>query len=203
MEEKKYLDLQKGSISAAGAYIRINGLYLFAVGAQPHNGRTPVYRLGGHLEALETGWECAEREVQEETGLQIEPITPTQTYMLPDGDQVAGKLEIIQWKQETEKKQTPILVVAYYRYGELLLSLMYLAKTDQFPTPTSEVKGLIFLDKEELQKLCKEAITLEHFLNNGGKAIIGHEIDKSLVLEPFTQPRMLSRILQADELSKF
>ena len=32
----------------AEAYLRCNGLYVFAIGTQFSNGRIPVFRLGGH-----------------------------------------------------------------------------------------------------------------------------------------------------------
>ncbi len=200
MRENQYIEIQKARISAAGAFICINGLYLFALGTQPYNGRTPVYRLGGHREGHETSWECAVREVYEETGLQISPLAPATTYLLPDGDHTDAELKRIRWQHETEQEHTPMLVVAYRREGEILLSLMYLAQTDGFPTPSSEVKGLLLLEREELYRLCQEPITLEQYLCNGGKALLNHDFDKSLILEPFTQPRLLSRILLANEL---
>jgi len=91
-----------------------------------------------------------------------------------------------------------MLVVAYRREGKTSLSLMYLAQTDGFPTPTSEIKGLLLLKRKDIHKLCQEPITLEQYLDNGGKALLNHEFDKSLVLEPFIQLRLLSRILLAE-----
>jgi hypothetical protein len=44
------LDIQDASIRTAGAYLCINGLYVFAIGNQLHNGSIPVFRLGGHRE---------------------------------------------------------------------------------------------------------------------------------------------------------
>ena len=67
-------DIQGARINTAGAYVLINGLYLFTIGIKLHNGQIPVIRLGGHREENETGWQCAEREVFEEANLQIEPL---------------------------------------------------------------------------------------------------------------------------------
>ena len=189
------VDIQKAQINTAGAYVCIHGLYPFAIGTQLHNGRIPVFRLGGHRLEHENGWQCALREVYEETHMRIYPLTPSTTYLLPDGDCTGAELEKIQWQHETEQEPVPMLVVAYRREGEILLSLMYLAQTDGVPTPSSEVKGLLLLEREDIHRLCQEPITLDQYLRGGGKALLNHEFDKSLFLEPFTQLRLLSRIL--------
>ena len=81
------INLRHARINTAGAYICINEYYLFAIGIQLHNGQIPVVRLGGHREGHETGWQCAVREVYEETSLLIEPLFPQATYV-SDWDQV-------------------------------------------------------------------------------------------------------------------
>jgi hypothetical protein len=189
------VDIQKARVNTAGAYVCIQGLYPFAIGTQLHNGCIPVFRLGGHRDEHENGWQCAVREVYEETKLQIAPLTPSTTYLSPDGDHPEAELEIIRWQHETEPDPIPMLVSAYPREGKILLSLMYLAHTDGVPTPSSEVEGLLLLRTEEIHRLCQEPISLEGYLRGGGKALLNHEFDKNLVLEPFTQLRLLSRIL--------
>jgi ADP-ribose pyrophosphatase YjhB (NUDIX family) len=188
-------DIQKARINTAGAYVCIDGLFLFAIGAQPNNGRTPVFRLGGHREEHENGWQCAVREVYEETKLQIHLLTPQTTYLLPDGDQTEAELETIGWQHETEPEHIPVLVVAYRGEGNMQLSLMYLAQAEGFPTPTSEIKGLLLLAKEDVHRLCQEPVTLEQYLSGGGKALLNYGFDQSLILEPFIQLRLLARIL--------
>jgi hypothetical protein len=123
------LEIQNARVNTAGAYVCLNGLYPFAIGTQPYNGRIPVIRLGGHREEHETGWQCAVREVYEEANLRIKPLTPPITY-LSDGDQIETELEKIRWQPETSQEDAPLLVVAYRREGRILLSLMYLALTD-------------------------------------------------------------------------
>jgi len=192
------IDMLKARINTAGAYLCIQGLYLFAIGTQLYHGRIPVFRLGGHREEHETGWQCAVREVHEETNLQIKFLKPPTTYLLSDGDQASGGLEKIQWQHETEQEYIPWLVVSYRREGKILLSLMYLAQADGFPIPSSEIKGLLFLEKEMIHQLCQEPVTLERYLRSGGKAMLNHEFDSSLILEPFTQLRLLSKILSME-----
>jgi 8-oxo-dGTP pyrophosphatase MutT (NUDIX family) len=69
------INLNASRIASVGAYLCIQGLYPFALGLRPKQGRTPVYRLGGHCEAGKTGWQCAGREVYEETGLRIQFVS--------------------------------------------------------------------------------------------------------------------------------
>lgn len=191
------MDLSQASINTAGAYVRVNGYYPFSLGAQPYQGRLPVVRLGGHREGKETGWQCAVREVHEEIHLHIQPLTPQVTYFLPDGDQPQAELEAIPLEAGTGGDPAPCLVVAYHRQDQLLLSLMYLAQAQGNPRPFSEVKGLLLLREEEIHRICRSSITLEQYLHDGGKAIFEHDYDRSMLLEPFLQLRILSRILLA------
>lgn len=187
------MDIQSARINTAGAYVCISGLYLFSIGIQPFNGHIPIIRLGGHRDKHETGWQCAEREVYEEANLRIKPLLPQTTY-LSDWDFLDGELKEIPWGR-VEQQPVPILVVSYRREEKTSLSLMYLADADGIPIPSSEVKGLLLLEKEEIHSLCQKPMTLEQYLSKGGKAVLNGEFDTSLVLEPFAQLRLFSRIL--------
>jgi hypothetical protein len=203
------IDLQPASVLTAGAYVCIQGLYPFAIGTKLHHGQIPVFRLGGHREPSETGWQCAAREVLEETGLRIQPLSPPTTYWA-DGDQVDPGLTPMDWKHEigletgpeTDSEITPVLVVSYGRQGSRRLSLMYLAQADRLPIPSSEVKGLLLLDQANIHRLCRETLTLAQYLSLGGQAILNAEFDPRLLLEPFIQLRLLSKILTAQEVRK-
>jgi len=190
------IDLQHASINTAGAYVRTHGLYLFAIGAELHHGYIPVFRLGGHREETETGWQCAAREVYEETSLSIRPRIPPRTYWA-DGDRSEVNLMEIEWKHEGAQENIPLLVVSYCREAKTLLSLMYWAEADEFPAPSSEVKGLLLLDEQNIHRLCQEPLTLGQYLSSGGKAILRGDFDRHLLLEPFIQLRLLSKILLA------
>jgi hypothetical protein len=189
-------DLQNARINTAGAYVCINGLYPFAIGSKPANGCIPVIRLGGHREEHETGWQCAEREVYEEASIKIKPLKPQTTY-LADGDHLETDLKEIVWKHETDQENTPLLVVSYHQEVGRLLSLMYLAQADELPTPSSEIKGLLLLERKNIHRLCQESLTLNQYLGSNGKAILNEDFDRNLILEPFAQLRLLSRILIA------
>lgn len=194
--ELNMTDIQNAPIHTAGAYVCIEGLYLFTIGIRPYQGRIPVVRLGGHREGQETGWQCAAREVFEEANLVIKPVSPTMTY-LSDGDSGKKEIKIIRWQHKCEPEHTPLLVVSYRREDSYALSLMYLALAEGIPQPSSEVKGLLLLNDDDIHDLCNQPITLEHFLSRGGKAIMDSEFDTSLILEPFIQLRLLSKILSS------
>jgi ADP-ribose pyrophosphatase YjhB (NUDIX family) len=194
------IDIPNARVNTAGAYVRLDGLYPFAIGTRPYNGHIPVVRLGGHREAHETAWQCAEREVYEETNLRIKLLTPPITY-LADGDHLETELDEVRWQHETDQEHIPLLVVAYRREDSGLLSLMYLAQAEGLPTPSSEVKGLLLLEEKDIHRLCREPLTLGQYLSSGGKALLNHKFDKSLILEPFAQLRLLSRILKAQVVS--
>jgi 8-oxo-dGTP pyrophosphatase MutT (NUDIX family) len=190
----KRAHIQNAGGTTAGAYVDLDGLYPFAIGSKLHDGNIPVIRLGGHREENETGWQCAAREVYEEASLHIEPLFPRTTY-LANWDQLETELEEIQWQPKTEQEPAPILVVTYRRENVTSLSLMYLAHAEGHPRPSSEVKGILLLEKEEIHRLCQKPMTLEQYLRGGGRAILNDKFNTKLLLEPFAQLRLLSRIL--------
>ena len=190
----RFVDVQNARINTAGAYICIDGYYLFAIGIQPHNGHIPVVRLGGHREGNETGWQCALREVYEESNLEIKPLWPKATYFA-EWNHIASGLQELHWQPKIEAEPIPILVVVYPQENDIHLSLMYLAQAEGFPVPSSEVQGLVLLKEAEVHRLCEEPMNLEEYLRGGGRALLNAEFNTSLVLEPFTQLRLLSRIM--------
>jgi ADP-ribose pyrophosphatase YjhB (NUDIX family) len=188
------IDLHQTRINTAGAYVCVQGLYPFALGSRPNQGRIPVIRLGGHREQGETGWQCARREVYEETGLSIQPLAPPATYYV-DFDDPEASLQQVRWERTDEQEAIPCLVVGYCRDGQSWLSLMYLAQAEQLPRPCSEIHGLLLLDREAIHWLCAASRTLEQYLARGGRALLSGEFDRSLLLEPFIQLRLLSKMM--------
>lgn len=192
------MDIQNARVNTAGAYVRLDGCYPFAMGSKLHDGHIPVIRLGGHREGQETGWQCAAREVYEEAKLRIEPL-PAQTTYLSDGDHLEAELQEVHWPRKHQQGPAPLLVVVYHRADKISLSLMYLAHAEGLPTPSSEVKGILLLNPEEIHRLCRQPVTLEQYLDRGGKAVLNAEFSPKLLLEPFAQLRLLSRILSLQE----
>jgi hypothetical protein len=138
--------------------------------------------------------------VYEEANLHIQPLVPQTTY-LSAWDHTEAKLQGIRWQPNIEQEPLPILVVTYHREENIHLSLMYLAQADGTPQPSSEVKGLVLLTEEEIHRLCREPVTLEEYLGWRGQAILNDDFDTKLLLEPFAQLRLLSRILSLQSAS--
>ena len=195
------INFRHAKINTAGAFVSIAGYYPFALGSILHNGRIPVYRLGGHRQENETGWECAMREVFEETKLNITPLVPDTTYQM-DENGAEFELGEIEWLPETLSEPIPILVRSGRQENQTLLSLMYLAQADSLPIPSNEVKGLLLLDEGNIHELCQRSLTLEQYLENGGQAILKDAFDEHLILEPFVQLRALSKIMKLSTLTR-
>lgn len=193
-------DIFSARVNTAGAYLCLEGLYLFALGIRPHEGRIPVIRMGGHREANEGGWQCAAREVREEANLRIQPLTPPTTFLV-DVEHEKDALQSITWQHASDPTPTPLLVAAYRRNEQTILSLMYLAQAQGAPKPASEVKGLLLLSVEEIHAVCRTPLTLGQYLARGGKAMLSGDFDRMMILEPFLQLRLLSRILEETDFN--
>lgn len=191
-------DIQQEKINTAGAYVCMHGLYLFTIGIRPHQGRIPIVRIGGHREGHETGWQCAVREVFEETGLRIQPFSPPLTYWY-DWDHLEAEPEYLAWYAQNDPEPAPFLVIAHAQEQRTTLSLMYFAHTDGVPVPSAEVKGLLFLTAAEIHQLCQQPTTLKAFLNRGGQAMLSGDFDLDSLLEPFAQLRLLSNLLRRQD----
>lgn len=196
------MNINSAKIVTAGAYIFTGGLYPFQIGWKPHNGKYPVVRLGGHVEENETGWQCAVREVREETGLQIRPIPLQKTYLVTADDPNLILTEIT-WAHGSHHGVNPFLVVAYDIEKDPRLSLMYLVESNEAPVPSTEVKGLLLLDRQRIHQICHETVTLDQYLASGGKAILAGPFDLKLALEPFIQLRILSQLLDMEFIPSF
>ncbi|HEX5415402.1 MAG TPA: NUDIX domain-containing protein, partial [Chloroflexota bacterium] len=131
-------------IVTAGAYVLVDGLLAFVVGAKPNGNRLAIVRLGGYREQDETGWECAAREVHEEASLEIRPMVPPATYWLaPPHDAVA--MERCPTLAAPDDPVAPVFIAWRLEEGVRKLSVMYLAIAQGVPVPSNEVRALILL----------------------------------------------------------
>jgi ADP-ribose pyrophosphatase YjhB (NUDIX family) len=187
------------SVVTASAYLASRGRFVFMVGPTRPGDRLGVVRLGGHVEAGETAWQCAMREVREEASVPIELLPPPATYWVgpePERDEtaVAGP-----WPLATGEPAAPLLVA--WRHGtqsppRRALSVTYLARTEHDPRPAGEALGLLWLSLPEMQWLIRERPTLADLLRRGGRATLLPGFPVDLPLEPFLQLRALSILLE-------
>jgi ADP-ribose pyrophosphatase YjhB (NUDIX family) len=195
MRDNDSLNLREATIATAGAYVLIDGCYVFAIGPTPSGNALAVFRLGGHREAHETVWQCAAREAYEEACIQIQPLSPPTTYWM-DANDVDVHIQSAAWPFESVGEPLPFCVVSLQKEGTQQFSVMYLAQADEPPAPASEIRGLLLLTPADVLKVVYESVTLQRYLCEGGKAILQADFDEYLPLKPLLQLRMLARILQ-------
>jgi NUDIX domain len=166
----------------AGVYLNVNGLFAFAFGPNQNEGKLGIARFGGHIEAGETIAECVLREVKEETSLDVTLIASPITYKIDEWD---SKL------LEVEDEQTNIKPIL--RIGQ---NVMFFANSNKEPQLSSETKGIIFVNENELMKLCSSEITYGDFKACGGRSIVSSDYDEDFILQPLGQMRFLARLIQ-------
>lgn len=178
-------------IITAGVYVNIAGYFPFLVGPTKSGQAIAAFRLGGHREGLETGWECAVREAYEEASLHIIPRETPATYWVNREDpQVAHPGE---WPLHTADGIAPILVTSR---DNGTITPMYLAHAYDEPQPQNEAKALLLLSPTDIADITTNDITLEQYLANGGKAIFRADLPLHLPLQPFLQFHWLHKLLQ-------
>jgi|GEM_PF-986820 hypothetical protein len=195
MLDARSLGLDKARVGTAGAYLIVENCYVFVVAPKHGGDSLAVIRLGGHCEANETAWECAAREVNEEADLNIHRSSPLGTYWVDRGWDDTDLQEIV-WTQDTSEGAAPLLIGSDNRSHDHQIAVMYLARANESPTPSSEVRGLLLLRPNEIGWIVEHTVTLGQFLSSGGKAILEDGFDERKVLEPFFQLRALSAILK-------
>lgn len=175
-------------VRTSGAYVLYNGFFVFQVGPTKNGDKLGVVRLGGHRENKESPLETAIREVLEESAIKINPINSPVTYYLYDWNEKANKIEL-------NEEVNPILIKGSKVES---FTVMYMATADNEPKPSSESKGLLFLPPKDVELICSRQLTLNEFLGQNGLAKIKENFNKDLVLEPFPQLMVLSKLLKQE-----
>ena len=178
------MDLNK-QVNTAGAFILINDLFVFMVGPNQDNDLC-VVRFGGHKEHEETVIECLKREIKEEASITVTPVNSPITYYTESWDK-----EPILINQNLKEDISPIIIKGKENGP---LSILYFAYSDEEPIPDFETHGILFLNLEDIDLICKELITIGDFLKNGGKAIFQKELRKDVILKPGVHLRFLSML---------
>lgn len=181
--------IDRSRIITAGAYIMVNGHFPFVLGTAMKRKQLVVIRVGGHREGVETPWECTVREAWEEAWLRIQPMDVPVTYATRGA---WDELEEITWPNDGQPR--PVLIRERPATGEF--SFMYFARASGLPMPSAEVKGLLLLKPSDISRICNNQITLQEYLDGGGRAMLRRSYNHQFVLEPGFQLRQLARILQ-------
>ncbi|WP_340003673.1 hypothetical protein MHH52_16685 [Paenibacillus sp. FSL K6-0276] len=182
-------------VQKAGAFVLTNKRMAFMMGPTVDQSELAIVRLGGHREGAETAWECAQREVLEESQMRITPLTPSMTFYCPNTRfDIDIELEPIDKFQNASIEPRPLIVG--HQNSVQSITPIFLASSDDEPVPSMETKALMLLTRKEVILLCSGTITLDEFQTLGGKVIFGQHIDGNLPFKPFGHLRMLSIILE-------
>lgn len=182
-------------VVTAGAYVVLDGRFLFMVGPTARGDTLGVVRLGGHREPGEAPWSCAAREVWEEAGLAIRPLAPPRTYWFEDG-QDDEALAPRCWPAGDRAPVAPLLVIRGSGATADRLMPMYLARAEGEAAPLAETRGLLLLSPADVLLLTSAPPTLDRFLGAGGRALLRDTLPGHLPLEPFLQLRLLATLLR-------
>lgn len=176
------------NVRTSGAYVMYKNLFVFQVGPTSKGDRLGVVRLGGHKEDEETAVETAKREVREEATIDITILSSPSTYYKQNWNAQSKKIKV-------ENEIDPILIIDS---PDETLSIMYMAYSENEPTPSSETNGLLLLSVSDIRLICSKAITLNDYIKQGGIAILKEKMDKELILQPFPQLLFLAELLKED-----
>ncbi|KAA0750235.1 NUDIX hydrolase [Bacillus sp. AY3-1] len=176
------------NVRTSGAYVMYKNLFVFQVGPTSKGDTLGVVRLGGHKEDEETAVETAKREVREEATIDITILSSPSTYYKQNWNAQSKKIKV-------ENEIDPILIIDS---PDETLSIMYMAYSENEPTPSSETNGLLLLSVSDIRLICSKAITLNDYIKQGGIAILKEKMDKELILKPFPQLLFLAELLKKD-----
>ena len=151
----------------AGVWVRIGNRFPFEVGPDKTGKNIGVVRVGGHIEAGETPWECAVREAKEEAVLDISYTKPPATYRV-DLDKDPTQMERVIWDVEELECEPPIMVRTF---GDSA-SAIFLASSQSLPMPGPTTRGLLLLSLSDIALFQQEKMTLTEFVERGGQAMI-------------------------------
>ncbi|PHF01789.1 DNA mismatch repair protein MutT [Bacillus wiedmannii] len=176
------------NVRTSGAYVIYKNLFVFQVGPTNKGDTLGVVRLGGHKEDEETAVETAKREVREEATIDIAILSSPSTYYKQNWNAQSKKIKV-------ENEIDPILIIDS---PDETLSIMYMAYSENEPTPSSETNGLLLLSVSDIRLICSKEITLNDYIKQGGIAILKEKMDKELILQPFPQLLFLAELLKED-----
>ncbi|QHW34724.1 hypothetical protein GZH47_30630 [Paenibacillus rhizovicinus] len=182
-------------VQKAGAFVLSDRRMAFMMGPTEDQSALAIVRLGGHREGAETAWECAQREVLEESRMRITPIIPTMSFYCPNTTfDIEIRLEPIAEFHNVPIKPRPLIVG--HQSPVQAVTPIFLASSDDEPVPSMETKALMLLTREDVIRLCPEIITLDEFKSSGGNVLFKQPLDGQLPLKPFGHLMMLSIILE-------
>ncbi len=176
--------------------------YLFFLAGTRHNcppGELFYAGIGGHREAGEDWLECAHREAREEIGTDVEILSASTTWHIPQYGPI----------QQVELSDRPRPLALYEmihppgtpRPGELYRIVIFAARLSGLPRdmPPDEVQGVIALTKEQVIRGLERKTTLAELLGEGALIMAGGEdVDPQVRLYPLGTARALAQLCSVE-----
>jgi len=190
----------KGAEAGVGLALQDDGgRYLFFLAGTRHRcppGELFYAGIGGHREAGEDWLACAHREANEEVGTDIQILSASTTWYIPQRGSVQ-QLEVMDrprplaFYEMIHPPSTP-------RAGELYRIVVYKARLCGLPKdlPPDELLGVIALTAEQVVRGPERKPTLAELIAEGAQVVAGGEtVDRQVRLYPIGTARALAHVL--------
>ncbi|MCP4416783.1 MAG: NUDIX hydrolase [Chloroflexi bacterium] len=175
------------------------GRYLFFLAGTRHRcppGELFYAGIGGHREPGESWLACARREAREEVGAEIEILSASTTWFVPQRRSIR-QIDVIDrprpfaFYEMIHPPNTP-------RAGQLYRIVIYKARLRSRPKnlPPDEIRGVIALTAAQVARGAERKPTLAEVLAEGAWLVAGGEaVDAQTRLYPLGTARALSHLL--------
>lgn len=176
-----------------------SGRYLFFLAGARHQhpaGELFYAGIGGHREAGEDWLACAHREAKEEIGTDIEILSASTTWYIPQRGSVQ-KLAVMDRPRPLAFYEM-IHPAGTPRAGELYRIVIYRARLQNAPKDlaTDEVLGVIALTAEQIVRGPQRRPTLAELVEEGGSVVAGGErVNRAARLYPLGTAMALAQLL--------
>ena len=160
--------------------------------------------VGGHLEAGERWDEAVRREAQEEAGVEIELLSPAETWLLRDDGTVRDITAELPWPDADAPR--PLLIwSATLRVGDPAnvqarhyINAVFEATLcdDQEPYPAAEMQGILAITESQLHQAASEPVPLGTLLSGGARIWTSTPVPHTTLMAPRGTAQWYDRWLQ-------
>jgi hypothetical protein len=178
-------------VQTVGAFVIYKDKFAFMIGPNKERNKLGIVRFGGHVEIGESINECLHREMIEEISTNVKITSSPVTYYKESWEDTS----ITKLKYSLPSEYQPIVVVG----DSIKSTALFLAYADAQLKPSSETHGIIFLNKDEVKKVCSTRYTLKEFLKDNGELAEGKKIDYDMEILAGPHLRFLYFLVENNE----